>query len=77
MALNDRIISITAVGQGIGAASALAPDPTHAEQELIARQPIGRLATVEDLTPSVLHLLSDDSRFVTGQAAPVEGGVKI
>ncbi|GAD56490.1 SDR family oxidoreductase [Limimaricola cinnabarinus] len=73
MALNDRIISITAAGQGIGAT----PDPVRAEQEAVARQPMGRRAMVEDLTPSVLHLLSDDSRFITGQAAPVEGGVKI
>ncbi|MFT6532654.1 MAG: 2-keto-3-deoxy-L-fuconate dehydrogenase [Limimaricola cinnabarinus] len=77
MTLDGRIMLLAAAGQGIGAASASVPDPTQAEQELIARQPIGCLAMVEDLTPTIMHLLSDDSRFVTGQAAPVDGGLTI
>jgi 2-keto-3-deoxy-L-fuconate dehydrogenase len=56
---------------------ASAPDPVQAEKDFIARQPMGRLATVEDLTPTVVHLLSDGSRFVTGQAVLVDGGVTI
>lgn len=54
-----------------------APDPVQAEKDFIARQPMGRLATVDDLTPTVLHLLSDGSRFVTGQTVLVDGGVTI
>ncbi|MCV6574919.1 MAG: SDR family oxidoreductase [Cohaesibacter sp.] len=54
-----------------------APDPIQAEKDFIARQPMGRLATVDDLTPMILYLLSDDSRFVTGQALLVDGGVTI
>ncbi len=56
---------------------ASAPDPAQAEKDFIARQPMGRLATVDDLTPTVVHLLSDGSRFVTGQAVLVDGGVTI
>lgn len=56
---------------------AAAPDPVQAEKDFIARQPMGRLATVDDLTPTILHLLSDASRFVTGQAVLVDGGVTI
>jgi len=56
---------------------ASAPDPVQAEKDFIARQPMGRLATVGDLTPTVVHLLSDDSRFVTGQAVLVDGGCTI
>lgn len=56
---------------------ASAPDPVQAEKDFIARQPMGRLATVDDLTPTVVHLLSDGSRFVTGQAVLVDGGVTI
>lgn len=56
---------------------ASAPDPVQAEKDFIARQPMGRLATVEDLTPTIVHLLSDGSRFVTGQAVLVDGGVTI
>ncbi|PRY76908.1 2-keto-3-deoxy-L-fuconate dehydrogenase [Yoonia maritima] len=56
---------------------ASAPDPVQAEKDFIARQPMGRLATVDDMTPTIIHLLSDDSRFVTGQAILVDGGVTI
>lgn len=56
---------------------AAAADPIQAEKDFIARQPMGRLATVDDMTPMVLYLLSDDSRYVTGQAMSVDGGVTI
>lgn len=56
---------------------AAAPDPVKAEKDFIARQPMGRLATVEDITPLVVYLLSDESQFVTGQAWLVDGGVTI
>jgi len=56
---------------------AAAADPVQAEKDFIARQPLGRLATVDDITPQVVYLLSDESRFVTGQAVLVDGGVTI
>ena len=56
---------------------ASAADPVQAEKDFIARQPMGRLATVDDITPMVVFLLSDESRFVTGQAVIVDGGVTI
>lgn len=56
---------------------ASAADPVQAEKDFIARQPMGRLASVDDMTPMVVYLLSDESRFVTGQAMLVDGGVTI
>lgn len=56
---------------------AAAADPVQAEKDFIARQPMGRLATVDDITPMVVYLLSDESRFVSGQALLVDGGVTI
>jgi 2-keto-3-deoxy-L-fuconate dehydrogenase len=56
---------------------AAAADPVQAEKDFIARQPMGRLATTDDITPMVVFLLSDESRFVTGQACLVDGGVTI
>jgi 2-keto-3-deoxy-L-fuconate dehydrogenase len=56
---------------------AAAADPVQAEKDFIARQPMGRLATVDDITPMVVFLLSDASRFITGQALLVDGGVTI
>lgn len=56
---------------------AATPDPIQAEKDFIARQPIGRLATVDDITPLVVYLLSPQSQYVTGQALLVDGGVTI
>ncbi|MCW8164974.1 SDR family oxidoreductase [Verminephrobacter aporrectodeae subsp. tuberculatae] len=56
---------------------ASAADPIQAQKDFIARQPMGRLATVDDITPQLVYLLSDESRFVTGQAILVDGGVSI
>jgi 2-keto-3-deoxy-L-fuconate dehydrogenase len=56
---------------------AAAPDPIQAEKDFIARQPMGRLSTVGDLTPTIVHLLSDNSSFMTGQSVLVDGGCTI
>jgi 2-keto-3-deoxy-L-fuconate dehydrogenase len=52
-------------------------DHTQAEKDFIARQPTGRLATIDDITPTVVYLAGDDSRFVNGQNLLVDGGVTI
>lgn len=54
-----------------------APDPVQAEKDFISRQPMGRVAVVEDMTPMVVYLLSNESSFVTGQGMLVDGGVTI
>lgn len=54
-----------------------AADPAQAERDFIARQPMGRLASVDDMWPMVVYLLSDESRFMSGQAVLVDGGVSI
>ncbi len=56
---------------------AASADPVQAEKDFIARQPMGRLATVQDIAPMVVYLLSDESRFISGQALSVDGGVTI
>ncbi|MGW2567411.1 SDR family oxidoreductase [Streptomyces sp. NPDC001537] len=37
--------------------------------------PLGRTGTVDDITPLVAFLLSDDSAFITGAEIPVDGGL--
>lgn len=50
--------------------------PAEIAQQFLARQsPLGRMATVEDISRTALYLASDDSAFVTGQAIPVDGGL--
>lgn len=56
---------------------ASAADPVQAQKDFIARQPMGRLAEVGDITPIIVYLLSDESAFMTGQSLLVDGGVTI
>lgn len=53
------------------------PDPAQALRDFIGRQPMGRLASVDDITPILVYLASDESRFVTGQAMCVDGGITL
>lgn len=40
----------------------------------IARQPMGRLGTAEEIAALAVYLASDESQFVTGQAINIDGG---
>jgi 3-oxoacyl-[acyl-carrier protein] reductase len=51
-------------------------DPATYERA-IARHPLGRLGTPEDVADVVAFLCSDDARFVTGQTFNVSGGFVI
>jgi 2-keto-3-deoxy-L-fuconate dehydrogenase len=53
------------------------PDPVQARKDFVARQPMGRLGTVEDITGILVYLASDESLFVTGNAFSVDGGMTI
>ena len=46
----------------------------HVEAMFIARQPMGRLGTAEEIAALAIYLASDESRFTTGTAAIVDGG---
>ena len=52
-------------------------DVDEARKMFLARQPTGRLATAEEIAPIVIYLASDESRFATGQAFSVDGGITI
>lgn len=52
-------------------------DPVAARKAFIARQPMGRLATAEEIAPLVVYLASEESVFATGQAFAVDGGITI
>ncbi|MEO7811232.1 MAG: SDR family oxidoreductase [Usitatibacter sp.] len=52
-------------------------DPAKARQDFIARQPLGRLATAEEIAETFVYLVSDESSFMTGQAVYVDGGMSL
>ena len=52
-------------------------DPVQARKDFIARQPMGRLGTVDDITGILVFLASDESRFATGNMYSIDGGMTI
>ena len=56
---------------------ASAPDPQEARRAFVARQPMGRLGRPEEIAALALFLASDDSRYMTGQAIVMDGGMKL
>ena len=52
-------------------------DPVQARKDFIARQPMGRLGTAEEIGDACVYLASDESRFMTGQTFIIDGGITI
>ena len=52
-------------------------DPVKARADFVARQPMGRLGTVEDIMGILVFLASDESLFATGNAYSIDGGMTI
>jgi 2-keto-3-deoxy-L-fuconate dehydrogenase len=63
--LRERIAALAASsGQTIAQVEAM----------FIARQPMGRLGTAEEIAALAVHLASDESKFTTGTASIIDGG---
>ena len=52
-------------------------DPIQAKKDFIARQPMGRLGTPEEIAAIAVYLASDESSFATGNTFSVDGGMTI
>jgi 2-keto-3-deoxy-L-fuconate dehydrogenase len=52
-------------------------DPVKARQDFIARQPMGRLGTAEEVAALAVYLASDDSAYMTGTALAIDGGITL
>jgi len=46
-------------------------------KDFIARQPMGRLGTPEEIAALAVYLASDESDFVTGVVHAIDGGMSI
>ncbi|MEH3155197.1 MAG: SDR family oxidoreductase [Gordonia paraffinivorans] len=71
-------------GQGIRV-NAIAPGPTDTEatksttpgdmvKDMVAKLPLSRMGTPDDMAGALLFLLSDDAAWITGQILNVDGG---
>jgi 2-keto-3-deoxy-L-fuconate dehydrogenase len=52
-------------------------DPEQARKDFVARQPMGRLGTVDDIMGILVYLASDESLFATGNVFSIDGGMTI
>ncbi len=52
-------------------------DPEEARKQFVARQPMGRLGTAEEVAKAALFLVSDDAGFVTGSTFSIDGGFTV
>ena len=52
-------------------------DPVQAKKDFIARQPMGRLGTAEEIAAVAVYLAGDESGFTTGNTFSVDGGMTI
>lgn len=66
-------IDTPSLGERIAAFS----DPVEARKSFIARQPMGRFGTAEEIALAALYLVSDDAAFVTGTAFAIDGGFSL
>ena len=53
------------------------PDPIQAKKDFIARQPMGRLGTAEEMAAMAVYLASDYATFKTGTTISIDGGISI
>lgn len=51
-----------------------APDPVAARANLVARQPVGRLGTADEIATAICYLASPAAGYVTGTALQIDGG---
>ncbi|MDP7549439.1 MAG: SDR family oxidoreductase [Alphaproteobacteria bacterium] len=70
-AIAPGTIDTPSLGDRINAAD----DPEQQRRDFIARQPMGRLGTAQEVANLVVFLASDESAFITGQLHTVDGGV--
>ncbi len=65
--LQDRMAANAAAAGSLDAARAA----------FVARQPMGRLGTTEEIASLAVYLASDEAQFMTGQALVIDGGLTL
>jgi 2-keto-3-deoxy-L-fuconate dehydrogenase len=65
--LDERIAANAAAAGSIDAARAA----------FVARQPMGRLGTPQEIAALAVYLSGDDAQFITGQAVVIDGGLTL
>ncbi len=73
--LASRGITANAVAPGFVLTELTQDLPEALQAELIARTPLGRFGTTDEIGAAVAFLVSDEAAFITGQVLAVDGGL--
>ncbi|MBB4687019.1 SDR family NAD(P)-dependent oxidoreductase [Amycolatopsis jiangsuensis] len=68
-------IRVNAVAPGVIETDLTAGLSDEAKADNVAKTPLGRLGTAQDVAKAIRFLVSDDAAFVTGQVLGIDGGL--
>jgi 3-oxoacyl-[acyl-carrier protein] reductase len=73
--LASRSITVNAVAPGFVLTELTQDLPDPLKDEIVARTPLGRFGTTEEIANAVAFLCSDEAGYITGQVLAVDGGL--
>jgi 2-keto-3-deoxy-L-fuconate dehydrogenase len=70
-------VGTPSLDERIAANAAVAGSVEAARAAFVARQPMGRLGTPEEIAALAVYLSGDDAQFITGQSIVIDGGLTL